>query len=211
MLLWLLAAIAFLLFAWNYREHYTDPVYKVTRPSMDDPSWRSKIDAQAPIEGNDEDYIRVLQAFYDKVYVPSPTKPRDVDVEAFLKSPDATIPFMDPVSLRRIITSAFHIDLSMTSAAREEKQLVTTGALAGFEGKNLEPGDARDEVRTRTESIYVPVDSRKGPLPEGLYAPVMQTEPRRPGEFNDRTTSWSSVTPMSFCEEGDSECVKNVL
>lgn len=211
MLLWLLAAIAFLLFAWGYRESFTDPDFNVTRPSMDNPSWRSKIDAEAPIGGNDEDYMRVLQAFYDKVYAPSSTKPRDVDVEAFLKSPDAVVPNVDPMSLRRIITTAFHIDVSLSAAAREQQQLVTAGALVGFEGKNLQPGNARDQVRARTESIYVPADTRKGDLPEGLYAPTMQTEPLHPGDFNDKSTSWSSVTPMSFCEKGDPECMKNVL
>jgi hypothetical protein len=211
MLLWLLAAIAFLLFAWEYRERFTDPEYKVTRPSNTDPTWLSKIDAAAPIGGNDDDYMRVLQSFYDKVYLPSPTKPRESDVETFLKSPDAIVPGVDPVSLRRIITTGFHIDTSMTAAAREQQQTVMTGALAGFSGTNLQPGNARDQVRARTESIYVPADSRKGELPEGLYAPTMQTEPLRPGELNDKSTSWSSVTPMSVCEEGDSECMKNVL
>jgi hypothetical protein len=211
MIVWLLAAIALLLFAWGYREMFTDPEYKVTRPSMESASWRSKIDAEAPIGGNDEDYMRVLQAFYDKVYVPSPTKPRDVDVEAFLKSPDAVVPGVEPGSLRRIITTGFHIDLSLTAAAREKEQTVTTGALAGFTGSNLQPGNARDEVRTRTESIYVPADKRKGELPEGLYAPVMQTEPLRPGHFDNKSTSWTSVMPYSVCAAGDWTCMKNVL
>ena len=211
MLLWLLAAIAFLLFAWGYRESFTDPEFKVTRPVKGDPVWLNKIDAAAPLGGDDDTYIQVLQAFYDRVYAPSPTKPRDVDVEAFLKSPAATVPGIDPVSLRKIITNAFHIDLSLSAAAREQQQLVTTGALAGFEGKNLQPGNARDQVRDRTEAIYVPADSRKGDLPEGLYAPTLQTEPLRPGELKHTSTSWTSVTPMSFCDEGDSECMKNVL
>lgn len=211
MLLWLLAAIAFLLFAWGYRESFTDPEFRVTRPSETDATWLNKIDAAAPLGGDDKAYIRVLQAFYDTVYLPSPMKPRDTDVEAFLRSPAATVPGVDPVSLRKIITAAFHIDLSVSAAAREQQQIVTTGVLAGFTGSNLEPGNARDEVRTRTENIYVPADSRKGELPEGLYAPVMQTEPLRPGDFKDNSTSWSSVSPMSFCKDGDSECMKNVL
>jgi hypothetical protein len=211
MIVWLLAAIAFLLFAWGYRESFTDPEFKVTRPSETDAAWLNKIDAAAPLDGDDKTYIRVLQAFYDTVYLPSPAKPRDVDVEVFLKSPAATVPGIDPVSLRKIITTAFHIDLSVSAAAREQQQIVTTGVLAGFSGSNLQPGNARDEVRTRTENIYVPADSRKGELPEGLYEPTMQTEPLRPGDFKDNSTSWSSVAPMSFCEDGDSECMKNVL
>jgi len=153
----------------------------------------------------------VLQAFHDKVYVPSPTKPRDVDVEAFLKSPDAVVPGVDPSSLRRIITTGFRVDVSLTAAAREQQQAVTTGALAGFTGSNLQPGNARDQVRTRTESIYVPADSRKGELPEGLYAPVLQTEPLRPGEFDNKSTSWTSIMPYSVCAAGDWTCMKNVL
>lgn len=211
MILWLLSALALLLFAWGYKETFADPEYSVTRPSLEDPSWRSKIDAEAPIGGNDEDYIRALQVFYDTVYVPSPTKPRDVDVERFLASPQGSVAGVDPISLRRILTNGFHIDLTTSSAAREQQQIETEGALAGFEGKNLEPGNGRDQVFSRTEVIYTPADSRKGDLPEGLYAPTMQTEPLRPGDFDAKSTSWSSVTPASFCEDGDEACMKNVL
>ena len=222
----MLFAIALLLFALDYKEHFADPeectvtgvtrggrpcVPKLTRPSLNDPTWRSKIDAEAPIGGNDEDYVRVLQAFYDKVYVPSAVKPRDTDVEAFLKSANASVAGIDPVVLRRMITSGFRVDLSATAAAREEQQAVTTGALAGFEGKNLQPGNARDEVYSRTESIYTPADMRKGELPEGLYEPVMQTLPLRPNDSKDKSTSWTQVSPMSFCEDEDPECMKNVL
>jgi hypothetical protein len=226
MILWVLFAIALLLFALDYKERFTDPnectvtgvtrggkpcVPKLTRPSLDSPTWRSKIDAEAPIGGNDADYVRVLQAFYDKVYAPAVTKPRDTDVEAFLKSADANVAGVDPVVLRRMISSGFRVDLSATAAAREQQQIVTTGALAGFEGKNLQPGNARDEVYSRTESIYTPADMRKGELPEGLYKPVMQTLPLRPGDVKDKSTSWTQVSPMSVCEPGDSECMKNVL
>ncbi len=211
MIVWLLAAIAVLLFAWAQKERFADPEYKVTRPSGTDPTWRSKIDAEAPIGGNDADYIRALQLFYDRVYAPSPTRPRDVDVEAFLTANASSLSGVDPVSLRKILTKAFHVDISETASAREEKQLVKTGVLAGFTGSNLQPGNARNEVYTRTELIYTPADTRLGDLPEGIYEPTQQTTPSRPGEFNDKSTSWTDVSPMSFCVRGDSECMKNVL
>ena len=226
MRLWILFAIALLLFAWGFRESFTDPdecttrgvtrggkacLPPMTRPSMDDPSWRSKIDAEAPIGGNDDDYMRALQAFYDKVYAPATVKPTDKDVEVFLSSNNASFPGVDPVSLRKIITKGFKVELTTTTAAREKALAVTTGALAGFKGNELQPGNARDEVYSRTELGYIPADSRKGELPEGLYEPTEQSEPRRPGDFKDASTSWTQVSPMSVCEGTDLECLKNVL
>lgn len=226
MRLWILFAIALLLFALGFRESFADPetctvtgvtrggkpcVPPMTRPSMDDPSWRSKIDAEAPIGGNDEDYMRALQAFYDKVYVPATVKPTDKDVEAFLSSADAGIAGVDPVALRKIITKGFKVELTTTVAEREKKELVTTGALAGFKGNELQPGNARDEVYTREELAYIPADKRKGELPEGLYEPTDQYLPRNPGDYKDKSTSWTQVSPMSFCAEGNLECLKNVL
>ena len=226
MIVWLLAAIALLLFAWTSRELFTDPeectvtgvtrggqpcVPKLERPSMTNASWRSRVDAEAPIGGNDDDYIRALQLFYDKVYVPAATRPTDKDVEAFLAANAQSLVGVEINSLRRIITSGFRIELTTTAAQRDKARVVTTGVLAGFEGKNLQPGNARDQVYARTEAIYTPADMRKGELPEGLYEPTMQTQPSRPGEFNDNSTSWTDVSPMSFCVPGDSECVKNVL
>ena len=183
----------------------------LTRPSLEDPSWRSKIDAEAPIGGNDEDYIRALQAFYDKVYVTAAVKPKDTDVEAFLKANNPLFPGVDPNSLRKIITKGFRVELTTTAAAREKTLEMTTGVLAGFKGNELQPGNARDELYDRTEVGYIPADSRKGELPEGLYEPTDQYEPRRPGDFKDKSTSWTQVSPASFCEEGDVECLKNVL
>jgi hypothetical protein len=213
MVLWWLFAIALLLFALDVRERFTDPeectvsgvtrggkpcVPKVDRPSLNSAAWRSRIDAEAPIGSNDEDYVRALQVFYDKVYAPATIRPKDTDVEAFLKANQGSFPGVDPVSLRRIIASSFRIELTATAAAREQKQLVTTGALAGFTGSNLQPGNARDEVYDRTELMYRPADSRKGELPEGLYAPTEQTEPNRPGDFKVDTASWTSVRPYTL-------------
>jgi hypothetical protein len=221
MLYWLFA-IALLLFALQFREHYTDPnectttgvtrdgracVPKITRPSMQEPRWLSKIDAEAPIGGNDADYIKVLQAFYDNVYVPATTRPTEADVEAFLKTPAGQVAGVDDKSLRKIIASGFNIERSGTVAAREEKETVTTGALAGFTGSNLQPRDGVDQVRTRTESIYTPADSRSGETPEGIYAPVpQQARPRRPGYYDDKSISWTPNSFASVCE-----CAKNVL
>lgn len=202
-MLWWLIVIAGILMLWNLREHYVDPEFTVTRPARNS-VWLSKIDSEAPIGGNDDDYIRVLQAFYDKVYVPAATKPKDTDVETFLKSSDAAVPGVDPNAIRKIIGTSFHIERTMTAAAREEAQVKFTPS------KNLEPKLGRDEVYDRTEQIYVPADSRLGELPEGLYAPVEQQEtPRREGQWDDRSTSWTDAKFYGVCEGG--ECAKNVL
>lgn len=211
MVLWWLLAIAFLLFALRFREGYTDPERAIPRPVLTADGqipgiWQSKIDANSPISSNDMDYFKALQAFYDKVYAPAATRPKDTDVEAFLKTADATIAGMDPNALRKMIGSAFTIESTISASAREEKELVTTGALAGFSGSNLQPGNARDEVYTRDESLYVPEDHRKGDLPEGLYAPTEQTKPLGRGESKTKSTSWSSVLPYSVCP-----CAENVL
>lgn len=216
MVLWWLFAIAVLLFALQYREHYTDPERKVERPALTSDGeipaiWQSKIDANSPISSNDMDYFNALQAFYDKVYAPSPVRPKDTDVEAFLKTTDASTAGIDVSALRKMIGSSFSIELTQSASAREQKQIVTTGALAGFTGSNLQPGNARDELYDRTENVYIPVDSRKGDLPEGLYVPTEQTFPTRPGDLKDNSTSWTQVQPYSFCNPGDAVCNENVL
>lgn len=185
-LLWLLV-IALLLHAWSLREGYTDPESPVTRPQRN-AVWLSKIDAEAPIGGNDDDYLRVLTAFYDKVYAPAATKPKDTDVEAFLKTPDAQIPGVDLKALRKIIVAGFDVELTATAAAREEQQLVTTGALAGFKGENLQPSDGVDQVYGHMdEQPYMPADTRKAELPEGLYEPTQQ-QPRPRREVTAKNT-----------------------
>lgn len=224
--LYWLFAIAFFLFALHYRESFVDPeectvtgvdrsgkacVPKLTPPSMEDSSWRSKIDAEAPIGGNDEDYMQALRAFYDKVYTKSKTRPKDTDVEAFLKTADAQFAGVDPISLRRMIANGFKVELTTTGTAREEQQVVTTGALAGFSGSELQPGNARDEVYTRDEQLYIPADSRKGELPEGIYDPVEQTEPNKPGDYKDNSTSWTPNSFYSVCSASDLLCMENVL
>lgn len=195
-----LFAIAFVLFAMSFRETYQDPESPVTRPSMESGAWRSKIDAEAPIQGNDEDYMRVLQAFHDNVWVPSATKPRDTDVETFLKSSAAQVPNVDPVALRKMIASGFRIEKTISSAAREEAQIKFQPS------KALEPDKAVDEVRTRTEQIYVPADPRLGDLPEGLYAPVSQTKPHNTGDYGLDAPIFQVCDPSK-----DLSCAENVL
>lgn len=182
--LWILLGIAILLLFLRTREHYVEIEGPGERPSRT-ADWLSKIDAEAPIGGNDDDYLRVLQQFYDEVYLPARTANstvfiNDSEVKAFADK--VTIPGVDKESIRKIITAGFAVRRSGSAAAREQEQIVKTGALAGFEGKNLEPSMGVDEVRTRKEIAYVPADQRKGRLPEGVYTPVpQQEEPRREG------------------------------
>lgn len=202
-MLWWLIVIALILLACGMREYFVDPDSPVTRPSRN-AVWLSKIDSEAPIGGNDDDYLRVLQAFYDKVYTPAETKPKDTDVELFLKSPDAQVAGVDPNAIRKIIGTSFRIERTLTAAAREEAQVKFQPT------KALEPKYGRDQVYARTEQIYVPADSRLGELPEGLYAPVkQQPEPRREGDWDDNTTSWTDAKFYGVCE-GEA-CAKNVL
>ena len=202
-MLWWLIVIAFVLFVIGMREYFVDPDSPVTRPARNS-VWLSKIDSEAPIGGNDDDYLRVLQAFYDKVYAPAETKPKDTDVELFLKSPDAQVAGVDPNAIRKIIGTSFRIERTTTAAAREEEQVKFQPTEA------LEPKYGRDQVYTRTEQIYVPADSRFGELPEGLYAPVpQQPTPRREGDWDDKSTSWTDAKFYGVCE-GEA-CAKNVL
>jgi hypothetical protein len=180
--IWILLGIALLLLLLRYREHYVEISGPGKRPERN-AEWLSKIDAEAPIDGNDDDYIRVLQKFYDEIYLPARTANptvfiKDTEVKAFA---DSTVG-VDKEAIRRIITAGFAVQRTGTAAAREQEQIVKTGALAGFKGENLAPSMGVDEVRTRTEVDYMPADTRKGKLPEGLYKPVaQQEEPRREG------------------------------
>jgi hypothetical protein len=185
MLLWVLFALSVLVFALNLRESYTDPESPVNPPVLTSDGkipgdWQSKIDAAAPIGGDDMAYFTAIRAFYTKVYVPAATKPKDTDVEVFLTTPDGNAPGIDVGALRKILGAAFRVELSGTAESRELKTLVTTGALAGFSGANLEPKMGRDEVFTRIEEIYAPADPTPGDrASEGLHDPTTQTTPRR--------------------------------
>lgn len=192
MRLWILGVIAVLLLLWTVRERFVDPDRPVTRPSLTDAAWKSKVDAEAPIDGNDADYIRVLQAFYDTVYVPSESKPRDVRVEQFLNSTDAA--GVDKEAMRRIIISSFSIERTTTAAQREEQQVRFKPTAA------IQPKGGVDPL-ARPEGDYNPADPRPGDVPEGVYAPVeQQANPRRPGHWDDKSTSWTDTQFMSVVE-----------
>lgn len=180
--IWILLGIALLLLLLRYREHYVEISGPGKRPERN-AEWLSKIDAEAPIGGDDDEYIRVLQKFYDEIYLPARTANptvfiKDTEVKKFA---DSTVG-VDKEAIRKIITAGFAVQRTGSAAAREQEQIVKTGALAGFKGENLAPSMGVDEVRTRTEVDYTPADTRKGKLPEGLYKPVpQQEEPRREG------------------------------
>jgi hypothetical protein len=177
----------------NVKEHYTDPESPVTRPELNG-VWKSKIESQAPLGANDEDYIKILQLFYDKVYQPSDTKPKDSDIEAFLNSPAAAVAGVDRDALRKIIADGFHAEHTEGAASREKKEIA-------FEPdeKLLQPNDGVDEVFVRKEEPYKPADSRVGKLPEGQYAPVPQQKaPRNSGEYDDHSTSWHAGQFSAF-------------
>jgi len=213
MVLWILLLIAILLAGMRFREHYVEISGPGLRPSKT-ADWLSKIDAEAPIGGNDDDYLRALQSFYDTIYLPARTaNPTvfidDTQVKKFADS--VTIPSIDKAALRRIITAGFAVQRTGSAAAREQEQIVKTGALADFKGENLQPKDGVDNTYPEVfRSLYTPADTRKGALPEGIYTPTkQQEEPRREGIYDDKSTSWTDVKFQSVCDGG--ECAKNVL
>ena len=211
--IWLLVAIALaLLVIMTLREHYVEREGPGLRPSFDGAegaAWRSKIEAQIPIGGSDDDYMKALQKFYDEIYSPLRTKnktasPKDTEVEAFIDS--VGIPNISKDALRQIILSGFSVDKTQSAAAREEKQVKFQPTEA------LQPRDGVDEVYgKRRQEVYVPSDHRAGKLPEGIYADTPQTEPNREGTWNDNSTSWSPASFASFCEDGDEMCTQNIL
>ena len=184
-MLWVLLALALLVFALNLRETYVDRDSPVRPPVLTaggkiPADWQSKIDAFSKIDANDMAYFQAIQAFYTTVYEPAQTKPTDADVEQFLAGTGSEIRGVDVGVLRKLLASAFRVQLTATAAAREEKELVTTGALAGFSGSNLQPGNARDEVYTRVEQLYEPADTEQSDrAAEGVYQETDQTKPRR--------------------------------
>jgi len=180
----------------------------VTRPDMNSGAWKSKVDAQAPIGGDDEAYIKSLQAFYDTVYVPSPTKPTTTDVESFLASPNVVGKPIDTQAMRLILVDAFHIESTETAAAKEKKQIQFE-----INPADLEPANGRDEVRVRKEANYFPADPVFGKLPEGNYAPVnQQDKPRHPGFKDYKTSGRTSVLFYDVCTDSKRPgCEENVL
>lgn len=207
----ILLLIALFLLLLGFRENYVVISGPGQRPSRT-ADWLSKIDAEAPIGGNDDDYIAALQKFYDEVYKPARTENPDIyitdtQVKAFVE----TVPNIDKQALRKIITAGFAVERTGSAAVREQEQLVKTGALVGFKGENLSPEMGKPPSFVRIEeATYTPVDSRKANLPEGLYTPVeQQDQPRREGLHDNKSISWTGVRFYNVCER--EECAKNVL
>jgi hypothetical protein len=222
MIEWIALSLFILLILLSFRETFVDTEFQssgvgvstaVQRPPENSSStvyqmWKSKVDAQVPIGANDDDYIKVIRAFYDKVYQPSPTKPTTTDIETFLKSPDVVGLPLDTNALRLILASGFNIKSTESAAAREERQTKFTPS------KNIEPSMGRDEVYERTELDYRPSDPRDdGPLPEGHYAPLKQQgRPRRLGEPNYQSVGKTGTLFYDVCTESKREgCEENVL
>jgi hypothetical protein len=211
---WVLATIlALLLVSVLLRESFTDTEYtNITEPcwcSTGSPVcepkckvWTSKVEALAPTGASVGDYIAVLKTFFNSVYKPSPMKPTEARVDTFLASSAGTVAGVDVPSVKRIIIDAFHIEQTGTAASREEKSQMFKPSDA-----NLAPSMGRDEVRTREEGGYTganPVLSTK--YPEGDYAPVSQTKPLNPGQWEDGSTKWKGPRPASVCP-----CAENVM
>lgn len=194
---WLIAVALLLLALMMTRERFVEAPGPGTRPSLTDGGWRSKIEAQAPIGGNKEDYEKALQSFFDTIYSPlrttNPTAmPKDTQVEEFLQAQPSTI---DKNALRQIILSGFAIDRTLSAAAREQQQVKFQPTEA------LQPRDGVLETWKYVRQPYVPADSRIGELPEGVYAPTKQEpEPRREGIVDDKSTSWTGQRPYSIVE-----------
>ena len=227
MIEWFALILFVILAGLTFRESFVDPEFTsttegakkygvagvgvasgVTRPTLESGSWKSKIDAQVPIGANDDDYIKVLQAFYDKVYAPATVKPTTAQLEAFLAGPDVNGMPVDTNALRLIIADAFHLDAASSAAAKEQAQVKFNPT------KNLEPSDGRDEVYTREEKDYEPSDTRRGgPVPEGYYAPLIQQgKPRRTGEVEYGSAGKTSTQFYDVCSETKTPgCEENVL
>ena len=165
-------------------------------------AWESKVNALAPTGAVTSDYINVLAAFYDTVYNPATTKPTEAQVDTFLASSAATVSGVNVPALKRIIMDGFHIDSNTTAAANE------------YASQNFAPDTAiledkmgRDEVRTRGEGGYNPAVSKSSTrFSEGDYAPVTQTKPIYPGQWDDGSTTWKGPRPASVCA-----CAENIM
>lgn len=194
---WLIALAILLLVFMVSRERFVEKDGPGTRPSLTDGAWRSKIEVQIPIGGSKEDYEKALQSFYDTIYSPMRTEnatamPKDTQVEEFLQGQPSTI---DKNALRQIILSGFAVDRTTSAAAREEKQVKFTPTEA------LQPRDGVLETWKHVKQTYIPVDTRIGDLPEGVYAPTEQQEaPRREGIVDDKAGSWTGQRPYSIAQ-----------
>lgn len=211
---WVLVALALLLLLFvSQIEHFTDTEFtNVTRPCACPSSgpcidsgcraWESRVGAVAPSNAVMADYISVLAAFYDTVYVPAATKPTEAQVATFLASSAGTVAGVDASSMKTLIMDGFHIEKTGTAASREEKTQMFKPS-----DENLAPKDGRDQVRTREEDGYTPADSTISTrFSEGDYEPVTQSNPINPGMWNDGSKNWKGPRPASVCA-----CAENVM
>jgi hypothetical protein len=206
MLAWILLALVIALLFYRPREHLVVAPGLGTRPSMTDAAWRSKVEAQVPIGQSVEDYMAAIQSFYDVTYAPARTTNPTAEipaatVESYLGTQSERL---DKKVLRQILISGFAIDRG-SAEGREDKQLVTTGALAGFKAKGgssfIEPKDGVLETWKRDEESYVPADPRLSTLPEGIYERLPESSPpRHEGQFPDISASWTGARPYTLSQ-----------
>jgi len=204
----LLLLILYLVFA---RERYIDPDQKVQPPCSCPaigvcPSacqaWESKVEAIAPSGASAADYISVASAFYTTVYTPAASRPTEAQVDTFLASSAGTVSGVDRSSMKQLIMTGFHITASGTAAQREAKSSDFTPSQS-----NLAPDMGRDELRTRAEDKYTPaVPVTNTQFSEGAYAPVTQTTPLAPGDWDDPNVRWKGPRPASVCP-----CAENIM
>jgi len=213
-------AVIFLLAWFRSTERFVDTEFKsggvtgtpsaVTKPCVcsgstcpsDCKAWESKVTAIAPSNAVVSDYISVLAAFYDTVYNPSTTKPTAAQVDTFLASPAGTVSGVDISSLRRIIMDGFHIESGTTTVTSE---LASQNFIP--EASLLEDKMAVDEIGVRKENTYTPAVSKSSTrFSEGDYAPVTQTNPIYPGQWDDGSTTWKGPRPASVCA-----CAENIM
>jgi len=165
-------------------------------------AWESKVTSLAPSNAATTDYIAVLTAFYDTVYNPAKTKPTEAQVDTFLASPAGTVAGVDRSSIKIILMDGFHITASGTAASREGKSQMFVPS-----DTNLAPDMGRDELRTREEEGYFGANQTVSTkFSEGDYAPVTQTDPLNPGQWDDGSTQWKGPRPASVCP-----CAENVM
>ena len=184
----------------NIHESFTDTEFtNVKRPEKSDPAWQSKLTAHSDFKSDKDALTLAARLFYDKIYVPSPTKPTHDDIVTFANK--QALSDQDKTNLIALLSDTFHAEANQTAAAKEEGQVKFQASAA------IQPKDARDEVYTRDEKDYKPeVSAFSRQFSEGPYAPTeQQPNPRRPGDFKDNSTSWTPNSFASVCE-----CAKNV-
>ena len=215
---WLVLVALLLLFSMSFREHVilesgSSPSEMRkrsgpgSRPCLESgpecAAWKSKLDAEMPIGASREAYMAILQQFYDQIYKPLRTSnpdamPKDTDVEVFLNTLPGNI---DKKAIRQTILSGFMIDRTASASVREEKQVAAWAPKRAEDAdfKNIEPKDGILQTWKKRGEEYTPADKRIGELPEGVYQPTYQAEPRREGKWEHY--SWSLAMPYGVSED----------